>query len=91
MALRTARAVGSVTGTIGSRSVSSHLAEQRQRILHRRRIGLDEQVGVQRHQLVVQLERGRESPFCQASWNSEHSRGATLEVTEMQPWPPCAM
>ena len=26
-----------------------------------------------------------------AAWNSEHSRGATFEVTEMQPWPPWAM
>src|SRR5712691_12929276 len=33
-----------------------HLAEQRQRVFHRRRIGLDEEIGVQRHQLVVQLE-----------------------------------
>src|SRR4051812_138695 len=37
-----------------------HLAEQRQRVFHRRRIGLDEQIGVQRHQLVVQLERSLE-------------------------------
>src|SRR6202158_6544382 len=36
------------------------LAEQRQRVFHRRRIGLDEQIGVQRHQLVVQLQRGLE-------------------------------
>src|SRR5258707_15233796 len=28
------------------------LAEQRQRVFHRRRIGLDEEIGVQRHQLV---------------------------------------
>src|ERR1700684_713302 len=35
-----------------------HLAEQRQRILDRGRIGLDEKVVSQRHQLVVQLECG---------------------------------
>src|SRR5713101_6629525 len=35
-----------------------HLAEQRQRVFHRRRVGLDEEIGVQRHQLVMQLERG---------------------------------
>src|SRR6266699_6442184 len=37
-----------------------HLAEQRQRVFHRRRIGFDEEIGMQRHQLVVQLERGLE-------------------------------
>src|SRR5437016_7855946 len=37
-----------------------HLAEQRQRVFHRRRIGFDEEIGMQRHQLVVQLERGFE-------------------------------
>src|ERR1700732_1365654 len=37
-----------------------HLAEQRQRIFHRRGIGLDEEIGVQGHQLVVQLERSFE-------------------------------
>src|SRR6266850_5792036 len=37
-----------------------YLAEQRQRVFHRRRTGLDEEIGVQRHQLVVQLERGLE-------------------------------
>src|ERR1700688_3682927 len=36
------------------------LAEQRQGVFHRRRIGLDEEIGVQRHELVVQLERGGE-------------------------------
>src|SRR5713226_1582548 len=36
------------------------LAKQRQGVFHRRRIGLDEEIGVQRHQLVVQLERGGE-------------------------------
>src|SRR5471032_1957701 len=36
------------------------LAEQRQRVFHRRRIGLDEEIGVQRHQFVVQLESGGE-------------------------------
>src|SRR5207247_965379 len=35
-----------------------HLAEQRQRVFHRRWIRLDEQIVMQRHQLVVQLERG---------------------------------
>src|SRR5215813_10597328 len=34
-----------------------HLAEQRHGVLDRRRTGLHEQIGVQRHQLVVQLER----------------------------------
>src|SRR6516164_5408450 len=34
-----------------------HLAEQRHCILDRRGAGFDEQVGVQRHQLVVQLQR----------------------------------
>src|SRR5258708_28835742 len=33
------------------------LAEQRQGVFHRRRIGLDEEIGVQRHQLVVPLQR----------------------------------
>src|ERR1700730_15571661 len=36
------------------------LAEQRERVFHRRRVGLDEEIGMQRHQLVVQLERGLE-------------------------------
>src|ERR1700758_636823 len=36
-----------------------HLAEQRHRIFDRRRIALDEEVHVKRHQLVVQLERRR--------------------------------
>src|SRR5579864_3125504 len=31
------------------------------------------------------------SPLRQADWNSVHSLGATLDVTEMQPCPPCAM
>src|SRR5207249_6474534 len=34
------------------------LAEQRERVFHRRRIAFDEEVVVQRHQLVMQLERG---------------------------------
>src|SRR6202011_4389801 len=33
------------------------LAEQRQGVFHRRRIGLHVEIGVQRHQLVVQLQR----------------------------------
>src|SRR5688572_13191428 len=34
------------------------LAEQRERVFHRCRIAFDEEVVVQRHQLVMQLERG---------------------------------
>src|ERR1700676_3435110 len=34
------------------------LAEQRQRVFHRRWVGLDEEIDVQRHQLVVELESG---------------------------------
>src|SRR3984893_15275336 len=37
-----------------------HLAEQRESVFDRRRIGLDEEIGVQRHQLVVQLQCGFE-------------------------------
>ena len=41
--------------------------------------------------LSCSLSAVAKSPLWQAVWNSEHSRGATLDVTEMQPWPPCAM
>ena len=58
MASRTAALVLSASGTSGSRTVSAQLPEHRQRVLGRRRIGLDEQRRVQRHQLVLQLERG---------------------------------
>src|SRR3979411_1887466 len=40
-----------------------HLAEQRESVFHRRRIGLEEEIGMQRHQLVVHLEgRGDIAP-----------------------------
>src|SRR5580700_4802040 len=35
------------------------LAEQRERVFDGRRIAFDEEIGVQRHQLVMQLQRGR--------------------------------
>ncbi len=56
------RAANRGLGRLGHRHhrqahVGAHLAEQRKRIFHRRRIGLDEQVDVQRHQLVLKLQR----------------------------------
>jgi len=45
--------------------------------------------GAFRH-LAVDVYK-RQSPARQASNRATHARGATLEVTEIQPWPPWAM
>ena len=58
MALRTATRVGSDTGTIGSRSFSSILPSSDIAYLIGDGLELDEKIGVQRHQLVMQLEGG---------------------------------
>src|ERR1700730_14665921 len=39
------------------------LAEQRQRVFDRRGVAFDEEIDVQRHELVVQLQRGRVVAF----------------------------
>src|SRR4249920_815107 len=46
---------------------------------------------MQRHELVLKLERALEIAAEASELKSGQSEGATLAVTEMQPWPPCAM
>src|SRR6185437_5527861 len=91
MALRTAMRVVSETGTIGSRSVSSILPSSD--IAYLTGAGLDsmKRLLCSGISLSCSASAALASPFCQARWNSEHNRGATFEVTEMQPWPPWAM
>ena len=84
-ALRTATRVDSWHGTIGRRSFSSILPSSD--IAYLIGAGL---VSMNRFMcsgisLSCSASAALVSPFCQARWNSEHSRGATLEVTEMQP------
>ena len=46
---------------------------------------------MQRHELVLQLERPLEIAAEAGELKLRAERGAILAVTEMQPWPPCAM
>ena len=91
MASRTAACVFSATGTIGSRTVSAHLPSSDSAYLAGAGLVSMNSADMQRHQLVLQLERARIIVLEAAAWNSAHSRGATFDVTEMQPWPPWAM
>ena len=69
-----------------------HKAQAGQRELGRRRRGVEEQGLVQAHQLVLQGQGRGQSPAAQALKKAGAGGwGATLAVTEMQPWPPWAM
>ena len=79
------------SATSGRRTSSAAAAEPAQRVLGRCRAGLAEQRLVQRHQPAVQGQRlVRPARRARRRASAAHRRGATLAVTEMQPWPPCA-
>ena len=72
--------VGSVSGTIGSRTSSRHAAEHRQRIFRAGRVRLEEQGA----HAAAPADPGSPAPSCsrrarQASCMSAQSRGATLD------------
>src|ERR1700752_4222435 len=81
MALRTAARVGSDTGTIGKRSFSSILPSSDNAYFTGAGLDSMNRLVCRGISLSCTLSAVVASPFCQAVWNSEHSRGATLEVT----------
>ena len=92
MASRTAACVFSVAGTIGRRTVLAHLPISDSAYLTGAGLVSTNRLMCSGAQLVLKFQRARHNRPCRhAAWNSAHSRGATFEVTEMQPWPPCAM
>ena len=91
MASRTALCAFSVAGTIGSRTVLAHLPMSDMAYLIGAGLVSTNRLMCSGLSLSCSLSAVAKSPFKQAAWNSAHSRGATFDVTEMQPWPPCAM
>ena len=79
--------------TIGSRTEIQRTCSSRDRayLTGAGLVSMNE-VLMQRHQLVLDVQRQiRNRPAGTRSGNSAQRRGATFEVTEMQPWPPWAM
>jgi hypothetical protein len=66
-------------------------AELGTRPLDRNRVGLDEQLAVQRQQQIVDFPCSLQVPLTAATHISCISFGATLAVTEITPWPPSSM
>src|SRR5579885_1305758 len=91
MASRTAACALSLAGTIGSRTILAHLPSSDSAYLTGAGEVSTKRLMCSGASLSCSFRAAAKSPRRQAPWNSAHSRGATLEVTEMQPWPPCAM
>src|SRR5262249_56104231 len=88
---RTAACAFSVAGTIGSLTVLAHLPMSDIAYLIGAGLVSTNRLVCSSASLSCSLSAALKSPFRQAAWNSEHRRGATFDVTEMQPCPPCAM
>src|ERR1035441_7830621 len=91
MASRTAACAFSLAGTMGSRTVLAHLPISDMAYLIGAGLVSTKRLMCNGASLSCSLSAVLKSPWRHARWNSAHSRGATFEVTEMQPWPPWAM
>src|SRR5580698_1024184 len=83
MAWRTAACAFSVAGTIGSRRVFEHLPISESAYLTGAGLVSTNRLICKGVSLSCNLSAAPKSPLRHAAWNSEHSRGATLEVTEI--------